>query len=236
MPIMTATCPRCDSKNMTFDVKSCNARGIYYRHQHKYELFAVCKGCKQATIFVAEEGAYPEENFHHNPENIMKVEDSLNNFFTIDKFINVRDNMNHYTPEFIPDNIKEIFEEGDACLSIGCWNAAGAMFRLCVDLTTKDMISKETEEDIPQDVINKLAPRIDWLFAKDKIPSDLKDIASIIRQDGNDGVHDGTLERIDAINMLEFTTELLEDIYTRKAKKENANKRTKERRAKRDKK
>ncbi len=237
MPIIAANCPRCRAQDMTFDVNGYNNLGVGVLPKNhgilrRYELFAVCKKCKGATTFCVIEHNEIARDIFTNPENVMNITDSLNRYFKIYDFIRLREDAPQPPPEFIPDNIRAVFEEGATSLSTKCWNAAGGMFRLCLDLTTKDMISKEKPEVLSKDVKNKLAPRIDWLFKEKKLPEDLKDIANIIRQDGNDGAHDGTLEEYDALNLLEFTVELLEDIYKKKKKKEIANKRTQDRRAK----
>ncbi len=232
-PMINDDCPRCCAQNMTFDVMSYNDFGIgeTYEMPRQYEIFAVCRNCKKATtFFVTQRKEIRADSFSH-PDIIMRIRDSLNLYFVVNDFIRLSENPPQSPPEFIPDNIRAVFEEGAISISTKSWNAAGGMFRLCLDLTTKNMISEDKPEDLPKDAKNKLAPRIDWLFKEKRLPEDLKDIASIIRQDGNDGAHDGTLQEHDALTLLEFTVELLEDIYTRKAKKEIANKRTQDRRA-----
>jgi Domain of unknown function (DUF4145) len=46
------------------------------------------------------------------------------------------------------------------------------------------------------------------------LPPELRDLAACVREDGNDGAHQGTLTKADAEDLLDFTTELLERIYT----------------------
>ena len=56
--------------------------------------------------------------------------------------------------------------------------------------------------------------RLPWLFANGLLPQALKELSSCIKEDGNDGAHAGTLKQPDAVDLLDFTLELLERIYT----------------------
>jgi hypothetical protein len=53
-----------------------------------------------------------------------------------------------------------------------------------------------------------------WLFAKGLVPEALKEMSSCIKEDGNDGAHAGSLTRVDVEDLLDFTTALLERMYT----------------------
>ena len=46
------------------------------------------------------------------------------------------------SPEYVTEGIAAVFEEGATCLTVGCFNAAGTMFRLCIDLSTRSMLPK----------------------------------------------------------------------------------------------
>ena len=59
-----------------------------------------------------------------------------------------------------------------------------------------------------------LAPRLAWLFERGSLPSDLKALSSCIREDGNDAAHIGSLTKVDAEDLLDFTTALLERLIT----------------------
>ena len=229
-PHIIANCPRCGNKKMTFDING-SSGDLSPRHHFKsweefqqncspdeegnmYELFTICRHCKRTVVFVIAEDYDWEKQVVIKSDPPMNIKGSLNGHFVILDFVKIRDNATYTTPEFISENIEKIFKEGTACLSIECWNAAGAMFRLCLDLMTKDMISKEDPKSLTKNVKNKLAPRIDWLFANKKLPEDLEDIAGYIRKDGNDGAHDGTLTKDDAEDLFDFTSILLERTYT----------------------
>ena len=118
-------------------------------------------------------------------------------------------------PEFLPETINKVFKEGASCLSISCWNAAGTMFRQCLDIATKSLIPEDGVENLKSSQRNNLGPRIKWLIEEKRIPKELEELATCIRQDGNDGAHDGTLGETDAMDLLDFTVHLLECLYTR---------------------
>src|SRR5260370_39881292 len=59
-----------------------------------------------------------------------------------------------------------------------------------------------------------LGPRLPWLFEQGRLPSDFRDLSSCIREDGNDGAHQGTLTRQEAEDLLDSTIALLERIFT----------------------
>ncbi len=46
------------------------------------------------------------------------------------------------------------------------------------------------------------------------LPEVLKDLSSAIKEDGNDGAHQGTLKKVDAEDVMDFTVALLERLYT----------------------
>jgi len=76
-----------------------------------------------------------------------------------------------------------------------------------------------------------LGLRLPWLFANNKLPSDLRELSAAIREDGNDGAHQGTLTKEEAYDLLDFTTALLERVFTEPEKIKLAEKRRQQRRA-----
>ncbi|WP_409699938.1 DUF4145 domain-containing protein [Yoonia sp.] len=115
-------------------------------------------------------------------------------------------------PEFIPQPIQDVLLEGNVCLSLQCWNAAGAMFRLALDLATKDLLPEQGEP--AQKVRRSLGLRLDWMFDTGMLPPDLRSLAECLQQDGNDGAHDGSLSAEDAEDLYDFSFELLKRLYT----------------------
>ena len=128
--------------------------------------------------------------------------------------IQVKDKATVEPPEFIPENIESIFREGATCLAVGCNNAAGTMFRLCIDLVTKSMLPEGEVEGLNYRTRRDLGLRLPWLFDNGHLPEALRELSSCVREDGNDGAHAGTLQKRDAEDLLDFSRILLERIYT----------------------
>lgn len=106
-------------------------------------------------------------------------------------------------PEFLPEHINSAYEEGAKCLAIGCYNAAATMFRLCLDYATKGLLpdgSKGLRK-------NKEKPRLrmDWLFDNHLLPEALRELAECVKDDGNDGAHEGILDKAAAEDLEDFT-------------------------------
>lgn len=232
-PTIVSNCPRCAAGKMTFDVSSHNHIFTQYGWQQWYEIFCVCRNCSKATVFkISQITSNNGVDIHtfRDPKSIMNFRVSLNKAFKIEGYINLRDNNIRSAPESVPDNIKIIFEEGTSCISIKCWNAAGSMFRQCLDLVSKSFLPKEEVNGLTGYIRSKLAPRLRWLFENGFLPKDLQELAECVREDGNDGAHDGTLSEAESLDLLDFTEALLERIYTEQQKLEEAKKRRTSRR------
>ena len=214
MPELVADCPRCATKNITFDVDSAKIYRQEYGWQNWYEAFSTCRHCSRSTIFVlAERNEIDYKQVHKT--GLLKMPAALNNYTTVRGFVSYKDKATVTPPQFLPAEIEAVFLEGATCLSVGCFNAAGTMFRLCVDLATKGMLP--TDEDTPGlnwKIRRDLGLRLPWLFNATLIPESLRDLSTCIKEDGNDGAHAGTLTVDDANDLLDFTAMLLERIYT----------------------
>lgn len=116
-------------------------------------------------------------------------------------------------------------------MTVECWNAAGTMFRTCVDLATRPLLPTEETAGLSHRTRRDLGLRLPWLFDNAKLPNDLRDISACIREDGNDGAHQGTLVKEDAEDLLDFTVALLERLFTEPRRLEIAKERRAERRA-----
>lgn len=64
--------------------------------------------------------------------------------------------------------------------------------------------------------------RIEWLLDNGKLDRNLEELSSCIKDDGNDGAHEGTLSAIDAEDIKDFAFILLERLYTEPQRLENA--------------
>jgi hypothetical protein len=150
-------------------------------------------------------------------EDLMEYQKSLNDLFSIKGHVSLRDHVNVRPPEFLPEEIKKTFIEGAACFTIQCYNAAATMFRLCIDLVTRPLLPDSSDDTIKQPNHRQsrdLGPRLQWLFEHNRLDPSLKELASCIREDGNDGAHVGNLTKDDAADILDFTTRLLERLVT----------------------
>jgi len=105
------------------------------------------------------------------------------------------------------------------------------MFRLCIDIVTRGMLPEENVKGLNARVRRDLGLRLPWMFDNDILPESIRELSSCIKDDGNDGAHEGTLRKQDAEDMLDFTYAMLERLYTEPKRIELA----KERRAARHK-
>jgi hypothetical protein len=196
---------------------------------HTYEAFGVCRHCSRSTTFViGEKLGHDSEMFaQHSP---LDVKDALNNYFKVEGQISLKDHGAIQPPDHLPDNIANAFREGATCLAVQCWNAAGTMFRMCVDLATRPMLPSEEVPGLNKRTRRDLGLRLPWLFANGKLPSDLSELSSCVREDGNDGAHQGTLTKEDAEDLLDFTAALLERLFTEPRRLDVAKERREKRR------
>ncbi len=240
MTYIFGSCPRCGDEDTTFNVIGCN--DISYINTFKrwqdieiftspeercstYELSAICKKCSKTTILIVSE-PFDYEKFEPIIREIpTKIKGSISDLFEINGHVLSRHNTMYPPPIHIPKDIKFLFEEGAACLSNECWNAAGTMFRACLDLTAKNKLAEKYHK-------KTLFEKIDCLFEKKVLSEKLRELATCIKDDGNDGAHDGTLTKGKAMDLLDFIVLFLESVYTNPNKLENAIKRHADRKIK----
>jgi hypothetical protein len=213
MPELVTNCPRCGSQKITFDVNAANPLPQIYTWQSRFETYCICRHCNLASIFVLVESVNVNHEYVHRV-GILQITGSLNHYYEIEGYVSLKDESTVIPPEHMPKEIKAVFNEGTTCLAVLCYNAAGTMFRLCVDLATRAMLPEEDVVGLNAKVRRDLGLRLPWLFAKGILPETLRELSICIKEDGNDGAHAGTLKQIDVEDLLDFTTALLERIYT----------------------
>ncbi|WP_373017600.1 DUF4145 domain-containing protein [Thiomicrorhabdus sp.] len=105
------------------------------------------------------------------------------------------------------------------------------MFRLCLDLATKELLPSDNDETtgLNNRVRRNLGLRLPWLFDNNILPESLKELSNCIKDDGNDGAHEGILTTEDAEDILDFTFILLERLYTEPKRIEFAQERQRQR-------
>lgn len=227
MAELIVDCPRCNAREITFDLKAF-AKAGKRGWQQGYELFGVCRGCERSTIFQTGLLSGVQSNTF---EGAMTQPLVVNTQIEILGYVSLKDKATVPPPEHLPANIASAFTEGAICYSVSCWNAAGAMFRLCVDLATKSMLPEGDVKGLASRHRNYLASRLKWLIDNGQLPPELSDLSTCIKDDGNDGVHDGSLGQVDAGDLQDFTSLLLTRLYTEPAKLKLAKERRKARRS-----
>lgn len=225
-------CPRCGIKSVTFTAQSDNPLGPI-AYPREMEAFLVCRQCGGASVGLFITGG-PYQNNHTNIKGALA---NGNNIvppcFIFKEFVRIPLAGRVATPEHLPEAVGRCFSEGADAFCIGAHNASAAMFRLSLDLATKDLLpNTPAEEGGPNAQQRKvLFYRLAWLFQTHRIPKDLEPLADCIREDGNDGAHDGTLTKADAEDLIDFAQALLERVYTEPARLELAKARRQQRRA-----
>jgi hypothetical protein len=162
----------------------------------------------------------------------VKLTGAVNRYMNVEGIVSQKDNSTFSPPEHIPKEIDAAFREGATCLSVGCYNAAATMFRLCVDIATRSMLPDEDVDGLNARVRRNLGLRLPWLFANGRLPQALQELSSCVKEDGNDGAHVGSLQKADAEDLLDFTVALLERMYTEPERLRLAQARRESRRAK----
>jgi hypothetical protein len=138
MSELVADCPRCGSRKITFDLTEQHYLGAKYHWQNWYEAFCVCRHCKRATIFVLSQISSEKSDFVNG--GLTSVRDAVNHYMQVEKFVSIKDIVSIEPPKHLPEDVQAAFEEGATCLTVGCYNAAATMFRLCVDLAIRPML------------------------------------------------------------------------------------------------
>ena len=217
MSELVFNCPRCNAKNVTFDVLSGVTLNQLGGWQHRVEAFCVCRHCHKSTVALIRE---------KNRDTLARLEyagglggfkGNVNADFILDGYISLKDNAATEPPEHVPPDIEAVFKEGATCMAVGCFNAGGTMFRLCLDIATKSFLPKENDNGLNHKIRRNLGFRMKWLFDNNTLPKALEELASCVKEDGNDGAHEGTLTKADAEDLLDFTVALLERLYTEPA-------------------
>ena len=160
----------------------------------------------------------------------MEINGEVNHSYEIKGYVNISYFKSMKSPDHVPEPIQQAFNEGSKAYSIGCWNAAGCMLRASIDLATQRVL-KLKQADIPLDDKQWLKKRLKWMFDNNHLNSDMRELSTCIREDGNDAAHSVNLSKADALDILDFSHTLLECLFTRPARLKEAGKRRDKRRA-----
>lgn len=214
MSTIVLNCARCGAKRSTHDCYANNWIGIRHDWVNYSEVFVVCRACGRSSIAVISQknpGSDLSRLFSENNK-LAQFEGSLDGLVEFERVVSNLDNAQNEPPDHLPQNIDAVMREANKCLSADCWNAAAAMYRLGLDLATKDLLPQGDEPNAK--VRRNLGLRLPWLFEQGLLPGDLKALAECLQQDGNDGAHDGTLSKEDAEDLHDFSFELLRRVFT----------------------
>lgn len=213
MAELVADCPRCSAGHITLDLAGENYFRTEYNWQHWYEAFCVCRKCHRSSVIILAQ--IPDASQVKVREiGLRKLPGSLNDYFSVQGYLSLKDRQAEHPPEYLPPEIEAAFKEGATCMAVHCYNAAGTMFRLCLDFATKSMTPAEDVDGLTKRIRGSLGFRLAWLFDTGRLPEALRELAACVKDDGNDGAHDGTLTKVDAEDLYEFAYELLERLYT----------------------
>lgn len=218
MSELIADCPRCGSKKITFALTRAAHIGTRGRDwQEAYETFCTCRHCHRSTVFVLVGSEFVAQPHYADAEKLVAYKGTVNGFMQIAGYVSIKDVAAEPPPEHLPETIASVFREAVTCKSVGCYNASATMFRLCLDLATRDKLPPIVpgEEAKPNYKTRRdLGLRLPWLFDNKVLPEDLRDLSHSVKEDGNDGAHAGTMTADEVEDLLDFTTTLLERMYT----------------------
>lgn len=212
-------CPRCGTQQVTLDVEGSNLVGLEHGWRVVAEVYAICRACKKSCILVCEsrETTFKDAQMPFGElASLRLIGGSLTRHMRVRNYISIKDREPRQAPDHLPQAIDAAFREGATCLGAGCVNAAGTMFRLCVDMAVSDILKGVSGEQPDPRTKRNLGLLIPWLFEKGYLPEELHDLSTCIKDDGNDGAHRGNLSEQDADDLFDFTVVLLEGLYTRK--------------------
>lgn len=226
MAELVTDCPRCRACKITFECTAEKLIAVDYGWMADYEAFCTCRQCGKSSIFVLR-----LKNSDHKGALPSRVSDAtLNLYFEIRGVVSIKDTAAVSPPDHLPREIEAQFREGAACLAIGCHNAAAAMFRLCLDTSTRELLPSEDEAQPGAATRRSLGLRLQWLLENGRLDRSLEELSHCIKEDGNDGAHVGSLSEQDALDVLDFTVEVLERLYTTPKRLDLAKQRRAERR------
>jgi hypothetical protein len=215
MPELVANCPRCGANQMTFDLYGAIPTSVTYGWLVEFEGFSLCRKCHRSTVFVLRQRNIVSDKSggQLSLKALLDWESSVNDIVEVAGYISLKDAVGVDPPEHLPEPIKAAFKEGAKCLAVGCYNAAATMFRLCIDLGTRSLLPP-ADEPPNAHVRRTLGLRLPWLLDNGRLPEALRELSTAVKDDGNDGAHEGTLTKADAEDLLDFAFSLLERMYT----------------------
>lgn len=212
MATLVFDCPRCGVKRVTFIV-----RGIIFNASNSddYDYFCECRVCQSAVVLnVSKKLDMISQKM--GKEEILQLTGIIDRYVTVNGYSTFVDYSFKRPPDFLPPQVEAAFIEGAKCMSIRCFNAAATMFRLCLDFSTKSLLPTDDVHGLNAKTRRSLGLRMEWLFNNNILPDSLRELAECVKDDGNDGAHQGILDETVALDLQDFSETLLERLYTEK--------------------
>jgi hypothetical protein len=200
---------------MTCDILADVYMGTEHDWKHYHEITARFRSCHKPSLLLVGLRDSSRKRDYGKDGSITATGGDITKAFRFERVISTADFAANDAPEYLPEDIDRAFKEGTRCLAIGCHNAAAAMFRLCLDLATKSRLPAEGAEGGPNNHQRRnLAPRLEWLFEQKRLPEDLQELSTAVKDYGNDGAHDGNLDDGEADDLYDFAYAVLDRLYT----------------------
>lgn len=238
MPELKVDCPRCGVKAVTADMGDVVIRAVDAGgNANRWEAAGKCRRCQLGAIYklARRDDLFARQALIGLEGQLARHAGHWDRLVVYDGYVGLIDSSNPEVPEHLPEDVQVAYKEALTCVKVRCPNAAGAMFRLSLDLATKKLLDK-VKSDVPEVAVprlvqDRLANRIQWLIENTHIPQRLKGLADEVRLSGNDGAHDGNLTMDDALDLLDFAEAVLVEMYTAVGRLAGAEARRKARRA-----
>ena len=205
--MIVGTCPRCGHHKVTLDVKSDHPVG-----GDEFETFVRCRQCYRTSVLLLYNTRSDSSPNSYPGNYITPVFEVRGTVIAIPDATQA--------PEYTPLEVGSIFNEASRCLAMSCYDASGTMFRKVLDAATRSLLpeqpdGKDHPDYIPWKVRKDVALRLIWLFDNGRLPEGLRELASCVREDGNDAAHDlRGIEEAEARDLEDFTVVVLETLYT----------------------
>jgi hypothetical protein len=187
--------------------------GYNTHHRRTIELACRCHECQCTTIFIlrAEAGGahdLPKLRFDKNENPTTFGYREVGAFPTAQA---------QPTPANTPEPAASFYKQAATALAHGLYDAAGAMFRKCLESVTRSqaMLKLIPDADLAEFKKMWLKARINKLKQIHAIPPALGDLVDVIKEEGDGAVHDDVVYDKDSAEALHrFTETFLEQTFT----------------------
>ena len=200
MGFLVKDCQRCGTAKVQLTLK-----GYIPGDGLNYELFVECNQCHRGSIYEGQ----PSGNLTDN-RNLGSGR------YIAEQPVRVHPHVADLSDD-IPERTREVFLQAATCLRYGLSEAAGAMFRKAIDVSTKEFYMSD-ERLAEKSPANALRSRIKALGEMKILEHDIVELADIAALDGNDAAHDLDPYTIAEAEALEdLTRDLLDRLFVRPA-------------------